>query len=159
MKVLYGLDDVREVNLLRAHRFIEFLQRQWYEVYWAPYILAKDREAFLQQESNILQKLTFAEKRQVFVNWADLADLFVIDVTKDSEDLAMIMQRGLDKPFKGLKITPIILIRDASEERHYGNMLKGVVEGKQAVYFEYNTIDNVMENWDVLLNKALKLNS
>ncbi|MBI3576581.1 hypothetical protein HY086_00905 [Candidatus Gottesmanbacteria bacterium] len=134
-------------------KVMEFLQSRGYTVYRAPYVFADDRDEFLQRELGLDRPATLPQQRDLHMKWIDQTDILLADISTSSEGRAMIIQRALDKPTMGLPQTHIIFIKGKSFDRHIGKIVRGLIEGDEVVYFEYDRIEEVIENWDTLVAK------
>lgn len=159
MKIYFSLDPETsdKSDIEKYRKFVEFLQKESHILYRAPYVLSENPEMFLRKEMGLDRNLSYAEKRDVHMTWIDVADILLADVSHQSEGMFMIVQRALDKPKMGLNHTPIIFIRNKKSERKFGSIVHGLIDSSTIVYFEYDSVDEVMEHWRDLLEKAQNL--
>jgi len=155
MKIYFSVVEETHVGNFEGNKqLMTFLQSQGHKLYRAPYVFSEDHRTFLRKELKIKRDATYSERRKIHLKWIDNSDLLLADVSYISEGMLMIVQRALDKPAMGLNKTPIILIRDKNKERKFGSLIKGLIEARQVVYFEYENINEVIKNWPKLLKKA-----
>lgn len=105
----------------------------------------------MQNELGFKRKATFTEQREAHMMWIDKSDLLLAELSTPSEGRSMIIQRALDKPDLALPFTPIILIKGRRFKRKFGKIVKGLIESGKVVYFEYGKIEEVINNWQNLL--------
>lgn len=158
MNIYFSIDpEVTVPSALEpAKRLLDFLLDQGHTVYRAQYALADDPDLWLMKNFHLKSKPTFAKQRKIHMDWIDKAGLLIADISDKSEGMAMIIQRALDKPFMGLKFTPIILIKN-KKKRKFGKIIRGLIESGKVVYFEYESIEEVIKNWTRLLKEAMKI--
>lgn len=158
MKIYFSIDpEVSDLVATRAaKKLLNFLQKQGHIVFRAPYALAKDPDFWLRKSLHFKKTPSFAQQREIHVGWIDKADLLVADISDKSEGMVMIIQRALDKPLIGLNFTPIILLKNKNRDRKFGRIVKGLIESGRVVFFEYDSIDNVVKNWQYLVSQAQK---
>ncbi|MFQ6009806.1 MAG: hypothetical protein ACE5J7_01660 [Candidatus Aenigmatarchaeota archaeon] len=135
-------------------KLMHFLQDQGHVVYRAPYILSEDPNQFLQKELGFDREPNYTEQREAHMKWIDNADILLADLSVISEGRSMIIQRAIDKPEMGLPNTPIILIKGKKFNRRIGKLTSGLIESSKVIYYEYNNIDEVINNWQGLLQKS-----
>ena len=135
-------------------KLTEFIQEQGHIVFRAPYVLANDPEKYLRDVFGNGRELSAAEQRKLHMQWIDESDLLIAELSLSSEGRAMIIQRALDKPRMGLSKTPIIFIKGKQFPRKFGRIVRGLIEGREVTYFEYNSIQDVITNWPQLCKEA-----
>lgn len=74
----------------------------------------------------------------------------VADVSAPSEGRMYIIKHVLDKPNRGLPNTKVLLIKAKSRQRRFGSIIKDLIEDGRVTYFEYDIIEEVIDNWDQL---------
>jgi hypothetical protein len=158
MKIYFSVDP--EVSggetMENLKHLMTFLQNTGHTIYRGPYVLADDPEQYLLDNFGIRPD-DFAGQHKLHFDWIDQVDLLLAEVSTKSEGRSMIIQRALDKPLMGLPPTPVILIKNRQLDRHFGRIVRGLIQDKQVVYFEYDTIAEVENNWNRLLEKVKQI--
>jgi len=159
MKIYFSVDfeAIGEESAENQKKLMHFLQNQGHMLYRAPYAFSENPDLFLQKELRLNRKPTYTEQREIHMKWIDEANLLLANVSAPSEGRSMIIQRAIDKPKMGLPFTPIILIKGKKFDRRFGKIVTGLIESGKVVYYEYETIDDVINNWPNLLQKANSL--
>ena len=134
-------------------RVLQFLLHLGHDVYRAPYALAENPDRYLQKNLGVSPD-DFKGQRALHMEWIDKADVLLADVSNKSEGRSMIIQRALDKPLMGLPATPVILIKNRALSRHFGRIIRGLIQTEKVIYFEYDSIEEVENNWNDLVGKA-----
>lgn len=112
---------------------------------------SQDPDLFLQKELGLKRKATFIEQREAHLKWIDNSDLLLAELSTPSEGRSMVIQRALDKKELRLPFTPIIPIKGKRFKRKFGKIVKGLIESGKVVYFEYDKIEEVINNWQNIL--------
>ncbi|MEX0616276.1 MAG: hypothetical protein WD231_00520 [Candidatus Woykebacteria bacterium] len=156
MKIYFSVDPEvsggeSDVNL---RKLMTFLQDEGHKLYRAEYVFATDPDLFLQKELGLNRKPTFREQREVHIKWIDESDLLLAEISAPSEGRSMVIQRAIDKPRMGLPYTPIIIIKGKKFDRRIGKIVRGLIESGEVVYYEYDKLEEVIENWPKLLKQS-----
>lgn len=155
-RIYYSVDPeaAGEESAENQKSLLKFLQSRGYTVYRAPYVFSEDPEVYLQRELGLENPPSPTQQREAHIRWIDDANILLADMSAPSEGRAMIIQRALDKEHMSLPQTMIILIKNAKIERKFGKIIQGLIDSGRVVYFEYKTIEEVLEKWDKLVTQA-----
>jgi len=159
MRIYLSIDPEAEdvATIEDGKTLMSFLQAQGHTIYRAPYVLSKNPDLFLRKELGLDRDVTFEGQRDVHMKWVDKSDLLIADISEASEGRAMIIQRAIDKPAMGLPYTPIILIKKKNRDRHFGKIVRGLIEKKDILYHEYESIQDFIDKWDAVIKECLAL--
>ena len=154
MNIYFSIDPEVSGGETRKNlkKLLDFLVRKGHVIYRAPYVLAEDHDQYLLENFGVKAD-DFAGQLKLHLEWIDKSDLLLADVSNKSEGRSMIVQRALDKPLMGLSATPIIFIKSRRFDRRFGRIVRGVIQDKKIIYFEYDNIAEVEDHWDDLVAK------
>ena len=130
------------------------LQEMGYQVYRAPYVFSDDPEVYLRNHLNLDHNPSYSEQREAHIKWVDEADILLAEISSKSEGRSMIIQRALDAPLMGIKKKKIVLIKGRQFDRRLGRIVRGLIESGEVKYFEYDRIEEVVENWQELIRES-----
>lgn len=155
MNIYFSIDPEVSGGETRQNlkKLLDFLVNQGHVIYRAPYVLAEDQDQYLLENFGVRPD-DFSNQLKLHLEWIDKSDLLLADVSNKSEGRSMIIQRALDKPLMGLSATPIIFIKNRRFDRRFGRIVRGLIQNKKVIYFEYDSVTEVKNNWDTLVKRA-----
>ncbi len=154
MKIYFSIDTEVDDSLENTKKLMNFLQSQGHTLYRAPYAISNNRNQFMRKDLGLNRDPTKTEIRDIHIKWIDNSDLLLADISYPSEGMWRIIQRAKDNKDFRSRFIPIILIKNKKIERKFGEIVTGELESGDVVYYEYDSIDDVINIWPTLVEKA-----